>query len=477
MQQAARATQHARGLGLIPSQFWYGSRWSPDAQLYGRKLSSALEGRRALIWCLAQLRRFGPTHAANSFARNFCARRCRKQSCRRVHRRNPLGIGRGTSDPNALTRSPHPLLIASLLGLEACAATLQPALPEPDVELGLGDVVLLTWTTRSPAGLLGHAMLPDAIGVDPHRRVVDGNAHWVGTSQRMRFMFTRERAVQVKVDAVTAGASTGVAQATHIAYDVHLTRYLELPPDSLRYAPASCCCLEGQVTSSCGEWYVIRMMWGSGRVQFLQQVSANASISASELLRAEGGTAYRRLNEISFEDAFFAYEAVPLADLCASVQPEDELTAMFVRAPRNCWMMAQRNDGTNATMTWHLGHEQACRDVVGSHCARQKDLMSCHMTFTAGDQTTSATIPIDAFPRTIEAAPIAASPKPVAASTSPVTGPAATTAPAKGTAATKAPPRGAAQETPAGAGPAAAAASATSAVPSQTPGTSTTPSN
>jgi hypothetical protein len=274
-------------------------------------------------------------------------------------------------------------------------------------------------------------MLPEALGVDPHRRVVDGTAHWVGTSQKMRFMFTRERTVQGKVDAVTAGASAGASQATHIAYDVHLTRYLELPPDSLRYSAASSCCLEGQVTSSCGEWYVIRMMWGTGRVQYLQQVSANASISAGQLLRAEGGTAYRRLNEIAFDDAFFAYEAVPLADLCASVQPEDELSAMYVRAPRNCWVMAQRNDGTHATMTWHLGNEQGCRDVASSYCAKQSGILSCHMTYSSGDQTTSLAIPLDELPRTIEVTPL---PESVAATKESET----PAAPAKSTAPTKA---------------------------------------
>ena len=93
------------------------------------------------------------------------------------------------------------------------------------------------------------------------------------------------------------GASASLGQATHVAYDVHLTRYLELPPASLHYSALSGCCFDGAPTASCGEWYVVRMMWGSGRVQFLQQVTAEARIAASNLLRAQGGTTYRRLNE------------------------------------------------------------------------------------------------------------------------------------------------------------------------------------
>ncbi len=288
----------------------------------------------------------------------------------------------------------HLLTAVLLLPVVGCSAMLPPVLPEPDVDLGLGDVVLLTWTTRSPEGILGHAMTPEAIGVDPHRRVVDGKARWVETSQKMRFMFTRQRSVQGKVEAGVMGATASVGQATHIAYDVHLTRYLELPPDVLHYSAASGCCFDGQVTSSCGQWYVIRMMWGSGRVQYLQQVDANASVSASDLLRAQGGTTYRRLNETSFDQSFFAYEAVPLADFCASVQPEEELPTLSVRAPKNCWALAQRSDGTSAAGAWHLSDERSCREVVRNLCSSTNDLMSCHMTFGNGEDTQRAAIPL-----------------------------------------------------------------------------------
>lgn len=238
-------------------------------------------------------------------------------------------------------------------------------------------------------------MLQEGIGVDPHRRVVDGSPRWVETSQKMRFLFTRQRAIQGKVGTGAVGASAGIAQATHVAYDVHLTRYLELLPDSLRYATASGCCFGGEASVSCGNWYVIRMMWGSGRVQYLQQVSAEAGLSAGELLRAQGGTTYRRLNEMAFDQAFFAYEAVPLEDLCSTVHPEDELSTLTVRAPKNCWALAQRRDGTSAAGAWHLTDEKSCQEVARKHCGATQDVMSCGMTYGTGAEAHRTSIPLE----------------------------------------------------------------------------------
>ncbi|MGC4069404.1 MAG: hypothetical protein QM784_33085 [Polyangiaceae bacterium] len=283
-----------------------------------------------------------------------------------------------------------PILLMPLVG--ACAPMTPPTLPDPDVDLGLGDVVLLTWTTRSPDGVLGHSMLRDVVGVDPHRLVVDGQARLVETSQKMRFLVTVQQALQGNVQSGVVGASAGISQVTHVAYDVHLTRYLELPPASLHYSAKSACCLGGEPSSSCGEWYVVRMMWGSGKVQYLQQVSTEAGLSATELVHARGGTTYRRLNEMSFDQAFFAYEAVPLEDLCRTVQPDDELAELTVRAPKNCWAMAQRADGTNAPGSWHVADAPACEHVVRKHCEATPNVISCAMTFGVGDQAIQSTI-------------------------------------------------------------------------------------
>lgn len=283
--------------------------------------------------------------------------------------------------------------VAVLILPAACTNMPSPALPDPDIDLGLGDVVLLTWTTRSPDGILGHAMIPDLIGVDPHRKVVSGKPRWVDTSQRMHFMFTRQRSANGKLEAGMASVEAGAAQVTHVAYEVHLTRYLELPPEALTYASASGCCMGGQVTEACGAWYVFRMMWGTGKVLYLQRVSVDAGVSASGLLHAQGGTAYRRLNELSFDQAFFAYEAVPLADLCAGVQPEQEMPTLSVIAPRNCWALAQRKDGSSTADAWHVPAESVCRNVVRHHCGRTDSLLSCHLTFGSGEDVHRAIIP------------------------------------------------------------------------------------
>lgn len=60
-----------------------------------------------------------------------------------------------------------------------------------------------------PQNLLGHAMLPEQIGVEPHRSVINGKTRWVDTSKNMRFLCTLQR--YAKADYVAAGArrSTG----------------------------------------------------------------------------------------------------------------------------------------------------------------------------------------------------------------------------------------------------------------------------
>jgi hypothetical protein len=62
-----------------------------------------------------------------------------------------------------------PFLFAPIAILAACSHTLPAFLPDPDVDPGLGNVVLMTWTTRSAEGLLGHALASERIEVDALR--------------------------------------------------------------------------------------------------------------------------------------------------------------------------------------------------------------------------------------------------------------------------------------------------------------------
>jgi hypothetical protein len=283
--------------------------------------------------------------------------------------------------------------VAAVAAVSGCTAPATPVLPDPDTDLGLGEVVLLAWTTRSPEGLLGHAMEPGTTRVDPHRKAVSGEPHWVETSQKMRIVVSHRVKAEVAAGQGPVGASAGVGRATHVAYDVHLTRYLELPPESLRYAAASGCCLEGHPTDACGERYVVRLMWGSGSVEYLQQIDANAEVSAAEIVHARGGTAYRRLNEMSFEDAFFAYEAAPLEGLCAKVAPEDEVAPLAVAAPPNCRVHAYREDGTREAKAWRVPDEALCRKIADRTCRDLRDVVACQVTFGAGDSVRTFTVP------------------------------------------------------------------------------------
>lgn len=133
----------------------------------------------------------------------------------------------------------------------------------------------------------------------------------------------------------TVSAHASLSRATHVAYDVRVSGYLELFPDEAKYAPASSCCQGGMVAETCGTSYVTRLIRGSGTVQHLQKLDASAGVEAGELVRARGGTSYRRLNETSFVDAYFAYQLELLASLCSRLSPDDEMETLAVQAPNH----------------------------------------------------------------------------------------------------------------------------------------------
>jgi hypothetical protein len=280
--------------------------------------------------------------------------------------------------------------VAVLPFVWGCAPqTPESTLPDPNTDLGLGDVVMLTWTTRAPEGLLGHALEPGVLRIDPHRRVVEGEARWVPNDQTLTVVVSAEETASLGAGYGPLGAKAGLGHATHVAYEVRVTGYLELPPDSLKYATASACCMGGAPSASCGEWYVVRLMRGTGKAQYLQQVSAEAGVTAVELVHAQGGTAYRRLNEMSFNDSFFAYEVVPMSALCSRVAPEEEVEVMAVRAPDNCWAQAVRGDGTRDAHAWYMPSSALCRQVAQRHCDSSEGAIGCHASFGREGETES----------------------------------------------------------------------------------------
>jgi hypothetical protein len=312
----------------------------------------------------------------------------------------------------------------SLLALPlvpACAPTVQPTLPDPNADVGLGEVALLVWTTRSPSGLLGHPRDAATGKVDANRRVVSGNPQLTPTEQHL---------VVVSAQTLDAGAEAGVTgmkanaavnRATHVAYDVRITGYLELSPEDTKYLPSSGCCQGGGVSETCGESYVTRLIRGTGTVQHLQQLSATGGVEASELVRAHGGTSYRRLNETRFVDAFFAYQLEPMATLCSRLSPEDEIETMAVSAPNNCWVQAHLEDGKRESRAWHVPDAPLCKKLAEHHCQAQQRVAACTASFGRDGQAAPLALGDEPAPSAVPAAASApaATPAPTTAVAAP----------------------------------------------------------
>jgi hypothetical protein len=282
----------------------------------------------------------------------------------------------------------HQLLFVSTVTLAACSHGVPVVLPDPDVDPGLGDVVLMTWTTRSADGLLGFALAPERVEVDAVRRVATGAPRWVPTHQRLAFVVAAERNAQAEAGVHGLTAQAAAHRATHVAYDVLVSGYLELPGDSLHYVPRSHCCLGGQPTAACASGYVGRVMWGTGRAEYLVQVDANAEVSAAELVRARGGSRFRRVNETSFQETFFAYEVAPTAALCRLVAPTEELEPITVKAPSNCWVQAFSADGSRQAYAFSLPDPELCRKVAAHHCSLVEQRIDCRVSYAEGTRVT-----------------------------------------------------------------------------------------
>jgi hypothetical protein len=209
--------------------------------------------------------------------------------------------------------------------------------------------------------------------------------------------------------------NANVNRATHVAYDVQVTGYLELMPEDAKYLPGCGCCQGGAVSASCGDSYITRLIRGTGTVQHLQKLEASAGVEASELVRAHGGTTYRRLNQTRFVDAFFAYQLEPLASLCGRLSPEQELETLAVSAPNNCWVQAHLDDGSRQARAWHVPDAALCQKLAQHHCKSQEHLAACSASFGSDGQVTPLSLEGSAVPAPVPVPAPAPVPAPVPA--------------------------------------------------------------
>jgi len=291
------------------------------------------------------------------------------------------------------------------LGLvAACAPSVPATLPDPNADVGLGEVALMVWTTRSPEGLLGHARQSQSSKVNPNCKVVEGTAHFTATDQHL--VMVSEQAVELEAGAGVSGMSADarVNRATHVAFDVRVTGYLELFPKETKYVPGSGCCQGGAVSDSCGESYVTRLIRGSGKVVHLQKLGASAGVEAGDLVRARGGTTYRRLNETSFVDAFFAYQLEQLQSLCSRVAPGEEIETLAVDAPDNCWVQAYLTDGRREAQSFRVPDVALCKKLAEHHCSSRQQLAGCTASFASAGQAAPIALFEAAPPAPAEAA-------------------------------------------------------------------------
>lgn len=284
---------------------------------------------------------------------------------------------------------PHRSL-APLVGLLVGCGSPRPAeLPTPEADLGLGDVVMMTWTTREPDGLLGHVLEPvDGFSIDPHRKVIRGEPKEVSTSQTLHVVVRTGAHGKAEGGYGPFGGSVEGARTTHVAYDVRVTGYLEYPTSALRYDAKTSCCLGGQVAPECGMAYVARLIRGTGKAQHLEELTGAASVSAANVVRAEGGAEFRKLAESEFEETFFAYELGSMETLCAHLSPEEEMEALSVEAPKNCFLTQIDDEGRRTSYSWTLPSEALCLKLTRKKCEAAADrLLSCEPRFGVDERS------------------------------------------------------------------------------------------
>jgi hypothetical protein len=307
----------------------------------------------------------------------------------------------------ARTASALAILATCAFIVGGCHKLAHPELPDPDVDPGLGNFVLMTFTTRAPEGILGHALEAGAHpggNLDPQRKPIAGTPKEVPTAQHLRIVMRVEDQLSVaaKYGPVKAGAQA--SRATHVAYDVELTGYLEYFPEQLKYDPACGCCVGGGLSDACGAFYVTRLFRGTGATQLLTEVTGSGAVDAADVLHASGGRAFRSLSESTFQDAYFAYEFAHLDALCQKLDPEQEMPPLEVDAQKNCFLTTYSSHGQRLQVSWALPDKELCTLVLKKACAEQVEAVRCEGRFRKASP--SAGVP----PTTGRASPAPASP-------------------------------------------------------------------
>ncbi len=289
-----------------------------------------------------------------------------------------------------------------VVGVGSCATVVptSPTLPDPDTDPGLGDFAMMPWTRRNPDGLLGHVLSPGTSSINGAVRVVTPQARWSDADQHLTLVTARGSEAELEGGASVLSVGGKLSQVTHFAWDLKILGYLDLVEESMTYESTSNCCQAGVPAQSCGDWYVNRVMFGSGSVKLLRRLEVGASASAGQLLKARGGASFLVVNELQFERSFFGFGMAPLETLCSRVGPEQELTPLKVEAPDNCRIHAYLRDGTRRDYSAHYPDHELCLRMARARCADSQGAIDCRGTFFDGkeEQKLALVPPVDVAP-------------------------------------------------------------------------------
>ncbi len=274
------------------------------------------------------------------------------------------------------------------LPLSACApATPANELPPSVDSAVLHGAVLLPLTVRSSVGLLGHVWSDEERRVERSRLVLKGTPRRDETHQHVDVLTSAKFMASLGGGYSVVEASASAEQRTDAAYSVDITSYETIDPEPSAYLTDSSCCMGGQVASACESGYVSRVLRGSGKIRYLRRLSAEASVSAGPVLHASGGERYELLDEMTFDDAFFAFTPEPLDALCSSLTPEQEMAAFQIAAAENCAVRLYTADGQASRLAHNTYYPsaEACWVAAERICAQQKEAVTCPATFRAAD--------------------------------------------------------------------------------------------
>jgi hypothetical protein len=283
-------------------------------------------------------------------------------------------------------------LLALLLGLSACGRN---AAIEPSAQVAYGplkQVILLPLTTRSAEGILGHVLREDGVTPERSRAVLGGAPLWSETSQRVTVVRELSQEARVALGYGPAKAELSEGLVTHLAYVVELTGYAEVEP-TRPYRPESDCCINGAPAPQCEQGYVQRLLRGSGVIKFLKRESSQQSLKGAEYFETRLGQRFVVLDESSFTDAFFGFEAGDMWRLCATLPDEATFVTTHVTPTPNCKVRSYDIEGNTRQLGRFLPDRRACQMVAERFCAELgANPVHCSASF-GGEQLTLPPLP------------------------------------------------------------------------------------